>query len=139
MTQGSSTDPKELTYHGRPLDPQPVNFPLGFLAQQLLAGKTCQVILEPGDATRYDFILSPIAISVESADCGGVDALFAGRTLGFGGELVASAVIHDPARHAWEYEQGVEEISLFKTRAGNEWSAQFFGWWFRKLWERING
>jgi hypothetical protein len=138
MTQESSTD-KELTYHGRPLDPQPVNLPLGFVAQQLLAGKTIQVILEPGDATRYDFILSPIALNEENFDLVSLEALFVGRTLGLGGELVASAIIRDPSRDEWQYERGVEEISLFKTRAGNEWSAQFFNWWFRKLWERING
>jgi len=137
MPQDSST---ELTYHGRPLDPQPTNIPLGLVAQELLAGKTVQITLEPGDATRYDFILSPIVIHAEAVEIGGiVDSLFVGRTLGFGGELVASAVIRDPSVDEWQYERGVEEISLFKTRAGNEWSAQFFGWWFRKMWERING
>lgn len=110
---------------------------LGEVASSLLADKRVQVELEPGDSTRYDFIIAPIALSRVNFECGGLDALFVGRTVGLGGDLVASAIIPPPSVDEWRFETALEELGKFRGKAGNEWCAELFGWWFCKLWARI--
>lgn len=132
-----SSATKDLTYHGRPLDPSPTHMSLGEVAAQLLKDKRVQVVLEPGDGTRYNFILAPIALSVGNFECGGLDALFVGRTLGLGGDLVASAIIPAPSADEWQYERAIEELGKFRGKAGNEWCVELFHWWLRKVWERV--
>lgn len=49
--------PFELAYHGRTLTPQPINAPLHELATGFERTGREVFVLEPGDGTRYVFIL----------------------------------------------------------------------------------
>ena len=54
-------DVPPLDYHGRIMDPRPVNSDgLAYLAERYRMNHPIHVILEPGDATRYEFIITPM-------------------------------------------------------------------------------
>lgn len=60
-----------MEYNGRPLTMGPVNITLAQVAALLDARRPVRVVLEPGDATRYEFLLVPLVGQL--AGTGGYD------------------------------------------------------------------
>jgi hypothetical protein len=59
-----------MKYAGRDLTMEPANgITLEEIAERLRAGLPTRVVLEPGDATRYEFLLVPLSGQTEG--CGG--------------------------------------------------------------------
>lgn len=117
-----------LAYRGEPMNREPSNMLFETLADRLMAGRTVIVVLEPGDATRYDFIIA----RAENENINGARLLVA-RTHGSGGDLRCAAFVYDDVS-SYESRQGIAALA-----DGHEWSEALFAWWFRELWAAIDG
>lgn len=102
--------------------------PVDTIRQLLVKGEHVFVRLEPGDATRYELLLTPFypdgsPRAQQSLSC----------TRMINGAPVGTAVIH-------RFEEGLDrfhQIILGKELSnGNEWSEMVFRWWFDKLLNR---
>lgn len=122
----------DLIYPGfqNEMDPEPVNISLSETATALIAGETVLVVLEPGDATRYNLCVVPCW-----AQFVGVDAL-------------ASCGISDPSDYLLVTKfDSTEGNSWFARHLSfeadvapgikNRWSRTLLAWWTRRLWREI--
>lgn len=123
---------KTLRYNDKELDPNPTNhFNLQTVARDLVDERTVHVILEPGDATRYDLTLMPMwATGLEHLGNYDYEDRNAGLIVvrSVSGRIVASEVYLMNR----DFHDNIEDLAT-----GNEWSADLLQWWFEVLYEAI--
>lgn len=56
-------DPRDLTYNGRAITLDRCDPPLEDIATAVTDGRPVYVVLQPGDGTRYDLMVSPLPVS----------------------------------------------------------------------------
>jgi len=119
----------ELRYHGdRAMVWDPINVDREFLLDTLRSGRQAHVVLEPGDCSRYDLLVTWLPTLSNEHGFGvfrlaaddAKDGLLVTRVRG--GQIVGTALV------GWFNHGGVRAIA-----DGNEWSAEFFDWWCSEL------
>lgn len=119
---------KVPVYSGQPMSAGPEGASLADVAARLLRRETVHVTLQPGDFSRYDFVIVPLD-AITSADGSrrgleswGDDArLLVVRLVGM--RPVCAAV-------CWP---GMWEGELSDLARGNEWSHELLAWWIDEL------
>ena len=64
IDEATHADAAPLLYHGKPMDLRPRNISVLQVRQYLDNNLTTNVVLEPGDGTRYTLVLAPAALLV---------------------------------------------------------------------------
>ncbi len=120
----------ELEYHGRQMSVQPLDLELRDVAWMLNVGTAVTVRLEPGDATRYELLLVPMAgpfikignYSAEDTESGLIVTRFVGGTPEGTGIVLLNRL---------EAESSDEMIDVqFSEWVSNIWSMRLLNWWF---------
>lgn len=112
-----------LMYNGQgPMNREPVNLPFSALVHQFQSGQTrvaAYVHLEPGDATRYDFVLTRLTRgSWDLTRYVGMDAL--------------------PLVSLSSYEASVDELERELAELHwNPWTARLLAWWLCEFFEAM--
>lgn len=91
----------------------------------LRRGEVVQGYIEPGDATRYDFVLTPVG---DGAPHRPQPGLIVTRLTS--GHINACAVLWDWTTGASAFQR---EEAAAKLSKGNEWSAKLIDWWLGEL------
>lgn len=119
---------KTLAYRGSPLTtdtlypPTRETIELDELRATLKGGHHTYVHYEPGDYTRYDLVLTPIAQANQRA-------VIVTRLVG--GYIAGCAVLWDWERRGHD-EFAMEEAARLLSN-GNDWTTQLFAWWLTAL------
>lgn len=115
----------ELRYRedGPVMNPEPVGSGLGYVTSKLRFKYTAVVILEPGDATRYDFMLTPLLPEIgnytpRDQKAGVVVVRFRGGDAIACGVILLNRDFHD---------------DVPALACGNEWTELLLYWWFDHL------
>lgn len=115
----------------RPMIAEPVNVPLWKMARILVEGRPVVAILEPGDATRYTLLITPVWAGEVREHLGSLGIL----------EDSAAEYLHISklddlgGNESWFAAPRTGSWDLEYVR--NEWSREFLSWWSRQLWEKI--
>jgi hypothetical protein len=121
-----------LEYYGKSLKVEPVNTTREkiVLALDNLLALSVSVILEPGDATRYEFILTPLK-GVQGEVCGW-DPRYEDKHLLVtrlrGGYPTGSTILWDGC-----YLPEQVDPLLANGPAVRRWERELFTWWFEQL------
>ncbi len=120
------TAPYTLRYRGLALDPK-IETQLVPIARNLAAGHALATSIEPGDATRYDFVLTPITPGIGWVLGIGQDtaAQWVLASYFVGGRLRGTGLIA-----AWElgaYRPGIDALT------DDAYTREVFAWWFTHL------
>lgn len=109
---------------------EPVNETLAYIAYQLLClNKSVEIVLEPGDGTRYDLIMTP-AKQFPILHIGRYDYRHWYIVNRFtGGHHIGSALINS----------GYPEGDIGEISNGNNWTGIFLSWWFKELFLLMDG
>jgi len=114
-----------LQYMGRGLDPRPVNRTLEEVHELLLVDKTPVVVqLEPGDGTRYDWLLVPAA-SYYVGDALGV----IGIPPGAAAEYLIIVDVHVPMHAMAVPFDGATTAADVREVSANAWTRTCLAWW----------
>lgn len=105
-----------------PMNPQPINMSLKRAAALLALRSTVVVTLEPGDATRYDLVLTPLPWVGNYSDEDQGAGLLVTRFRG--GDAVACGVVLLNR----EYHNNIPALAC-----DNLWTEVLFYWWFTLL------
>ncbi len=117
-----------LDYHGKLMRWKPINHDEDSFLNRIAEQVTVCAILEPGDGTQYDLILSPgePVNDVLHYDPTAVkQALIVVRVTG--GDPCGLAIV---APHDY--------FHVYDLSNSNEWTVAFFTWWFATLYEKLN-
>ena len=126
-----------LLYNNKEMSSEPANMPMFNLAMQLANGYTVYVCLEPGDATRYDFLITPVSAIV--TDTRGTRGL-SGWADNY--KLVLTRLYNMRPAGGMVCCRGMWEGELAEFARGNNWTVTLFDWWLEQLWkelERVGG
>lgn len=135
-----ATSTQDLEYHGRQMEAEPSNIPLSGVVHQLRDGRTVYVCLEPGDATRYDLLITPFS-GIRGNNQGprneGLPTWNPDEEHFVVSRLVDMRPLHSAViwRDCWDG----EHIALARYGVGvNEWTHELLSWWFARLWEAMS-
>jgi len=125
----TTTELELLQYHGRAMDPKPINTTVRRLAEGLAAGQTLVAQLEPGDGTFYGLLVSPAWSPYLERELGrfGVPQRSAR-------DFLIVTYLRDSGGEQFFATDRVEGFDL-PTR--NEWTRTLLAWWLRGLWREI--
>ncbi len=126
-----TTEP--LVYQGKEMAVEPINTTMERLASNLQHGVPQVAELEPGDATYYSLLLVPADLPMIRNHFGrwGVPAESAGNYL-------IAVKLDDIHMHGcWIPRFEATQPHHVAGLTPNEWSRQFFAWWFAQLLDRM--
>lgn len=112
---------KDLDYFGKPLRWEPVRSDEPDCAEAVRQGVPLYVVLEPGDGTRYDLVVSRLAR--------------AERLPGEPMQFVVSRI--QSGTHVASQLFDAEKPDASAIANGNDWSATVLAWWLSELAERV--
>lgn len=119
----------ELTYHGRELTAEPVNMPLGEVAERLRRREPVVAVLEPGDGTCYQTLLVPCAAPGVQGHLGRIGV----PEHESGNYLIVSLIEWRNSETIvvpWDRQIGTHHVDRISA---NEWTHTFFAWWLTRL------
>jgi hypothetical protein len=127
----AAVGPLSLAYHGRAMNAEPTNMALADVAERLRQGHPVYVDLQPGDGTRYEFVLLPLdGVMSGGGDLVGVPDWEPGHlmvTRLVGPDPVASVIISAVPDEAL----GLSEFVPLSRN--NEWTVMVLEWWTARL------
>lgn len=118
---------KQLSYNGTPMRWEPSNWPGNTLLNALDAECACSVVLEPGDATRYDLIIVPLG--GEHVHIAGCDSKYLLVTR-VGSKRDFTTALLSP----WNLSIVARELAQ-----GWDWTEVLLTWWLDALREKLYG
>lgn len=98
-----------LLYHGKPMEPEPINLRLSEIYPRLATGQPIHAVLEPGDATRYELVIMWL--------------------LHYGYFVARIERGDDTPRGVYLAEH--YDIEELLPLGSNPWTIQVFDWWIR--------
>lgn len=124
---------RNLEYHGRRLTWDPVNVDTEAILDSLDADEPCVIMLEPGDATRYVFMLVPL--TGDGVRC---ELRWAGITPADADRyMLVVKLASQPRDQGWAWVPwepgvavGVHDVSDIHQ---NDWSKEVIAWWLTEL------
>jgi hypothetical protein len=105
-----------LEYHGQLMKADPINISIPDLMQYMVRGLPARVVIEPGDATRYEWLICP-------HHAGGFYIVNLGRAADGEGDVQGHFVGHP----------GQLNYLAEKIAGPNKWSQTFLTWWVSEV------
>ncbi|NIN68869.1 MAG: hypothetical protein GTO63_30120 [Anaerolineae bacterium] len=124
---------EELIYpfNGRAMHPEPLDRTLDDVAVGLRAGESVSVVLEPGDATRYNLCLVPCWSPLVYDSLGSV-----GIPKSRANEYLLVVKFDSSGGSSWFAHSQIEHYDV-GGGVQNQWSRELLAWWLRELWKRL--
>jgi hypothetical protein len=120
-----------LDYHGKIMNPEPVNLSLFEIAARLVKQEPVIAKLEPGDGTHYCLLIVPCWANYVYEQLG----RYGIRPNTANGYLIITQ-LNDTGGHAfYSFYQGTEEWDMKYIE--DAWTRQVFSWWCARLWAEI--
>jgi hypothetical protein len=121
----------ELLYHGKKMNPQPVNTSFYLIVAALRQGDPVVAKLEPGDGTHYALLIVPAWADGVASHLG----RYGIRPSTSASYLIVTQLNDHGGDSFYAFSEGTETWDMQSIK--NEWTREVFAWWFRILWSAI--
>lgn len=124
MSNTSSKPTIMLNREGKPLKHAPINMTMGDAVVAFLTDGKVYVVLEPGDATRYELLIQNMnEVPGWDASAWGTDEVWSvTRFAGYESESATVYYLDNPYK-------------LDKISNRNAWTMKLFEWWLAEFWK----